>query len=129
MSEATDITPPRKADSKDYVYYIVTGAIIHPIVAGIMSFVLSMLELLFNQDQTANFAVTMLLASGFFLITCSMFAMAGGFFSLVFGIIYNNTAHGKASSPSNRFLYNILFSIVIGIISPIILFILFQFTN
>lgn len=128
MSETSQNTQT-KAGFKDYMLYAVTGAILHPLIAGIMSFLLSMLELWYYQGESGNFAMAMLLASSFFMVGCIIFSTAGIFYSLLFSIIYNNTAHGKANSVSNRFLYNVLFSIAIGIISPIVIFILFQLGN
>lgn len=129
MSETSEITLPRKANFKDYILYAVTGAIIHPIIAGVFSFILVGLEMLYAylvSNSLGMFTLFMILGTsplGIFVML-PMFVFAGVFYSTVFGFIYNSTPHGKANTVSNRLLYSIVFSHIIAIISPIVVYIL-----
>jgi hypothetical protein len=130
MTETPESTPlPRKPELLDYFKYALIGAILHPIVGGVMSILLSTIEYLYNKE-VAWFGLSMLYALAMFTpLGIVLFSTAGAIYSLVFSFIYNRTAHGKASSVSNRFLYNLLFSILMGVVGPVLVFILFQFAG
>lgn len=132
MSQTSEITP-RKAQFKDYLVYATLGGIIHPIAGIAFSFVLAGLETLYyyySSNSIGPFTFIALLGVsplGIF-VSLPMFVTAGAIYSILFGLIYNATAHGKANSVSNRILYNIVFSCVMGVVGPIVVVVLFQFS-
>ena len=129
--ESTSEIAPQKASIKDYLIYAALGGIIHPMVGGVFSLLLAGLDALYIKyvsNEMGVFALAILLGAsppGIF-VCLPMFISTGIFYSVVFGLIYNATSHGKANSPSNRVLYNVLFSLAMAVIGPIGVFITLQ---
>ncbi|MBL8089885.1 MAG: hypothetical protein JNJ43_06135 [Anaerolineales bacterium] len=120
---STPATESTKTTIKDYAKYAATGAIIHPLLAGFVSAIFAAFDFFTNKDEMTTFFGLLFVGVGFFPLLLAMFVIAGVFYSVAFGLVYNNT-FGKAVSSSKKFLYNILFSILAAIISPIVVYIL-----
>lgn len=123
-----------KTNIKDYFLYAALGGILHPLAGGAFSYLLVGLDALYANyvsNEISLFTGSVLIGtSPLGLFVCvPMFISAGALYSVVFGFIYNATSHGKASSRSNRVLYNILFSLVMAVIGPIGVFIILQALN
>lgn len=133
MDSNSEVETP-KTSIKDYFMFAAIGGIIHPIAGGAFSFLLVGLDALYANyvsKQIGLFTGSVLIGTsplGIF-VCVPMFISAGAFYSVVFGFIYNATSHGKANSGSNRILYNILFSLVMAAIGPIIVYIVLQTIN
>lgn len=133
MDSNSEVETP-KTSIKDYFMFAAIGGIIHPIAGGAFSFLLVGLDALYANyvsKQIGLFTGSVLIGTsplGIF-VCVPMFISAGAFYSVVFGLIYNATSHGKANSKSNRILYNILFSLVMAAIGPIIVYIVLQTIN
>lgn len=133
MSSSSEVETP-KTSIKDYFIYAAIGGIIHPIAGGAFSFLLTGLDLLyanFVSNEMGLFTGSVLIgATPLGIVICvPMFILAGAFYSVVFGLIYNATSHGKANSDSNRILYNVLFSLAMAVIGPTLIYSILQVVN
>ena len=124
-------TTSTKAGIQEYVKYAATGAIIHPLLAGFITILFGVFDYLrYGNDSSEFFSTVILLGllAGF-PVCITLFIGTGIFYSLSFGIVYNNILFGKNLTTSKKFLHNILFSIIMSVISPIIVYILFSISD
>jgi hypothetical protein len=123
-------TTSTQAGFGEYAKYAATGALIHPLLAGFVSILFGAFDyFMYGNESTVFFSTVIMLGliAGF-PVCIALFILTGVFYSVAFGVVYNNTL-GKALPTAKKFQHNLIFSIIMSFISPVIVYILFTISN